>query len=112
MNFTDLTCIKCEKTFEPAWRDDDQAPPNGGLLFISYDNYGSRLFNSENGNEYLVVIICDECADRAADAGNVMHTKRIRIETGRRELRPWREVRLEQADQAAALDDDLEDDLG
>lgn len=76
MKYTDLRCIRCGKGFTtdspPDWKDD--GPPNDGLLFISYGNYGSTVYDPQgNGQEYLLVILCDECAVAQAKSGNVMH---------------------------------------
>ena len=76
MRYTDLDCIRCGKRFTPSITtvDDDEAPPNDGLLFISYGNYGSTVYDPMgNGQEYLLVVLCDECAVTQAREGNVMH---------------------------------------
>jgi hypothetical protein len=76
VKYTDLACIRCGRKFTtdaPEGFTED-GPPNEGLLFISYGNYGSTVYDPlGNGSEYLLVIVCDECATVQARAGNVMH---------------------------------------
>ena len=74
MKYTGLSCIRCGKTFTPSGPDGDDTPPNDGLLFISYGNYGSTVYDPQgNGQEYLLVVLCDECAVGQAREQNVMH---------------------------------------
>ena len=76
MKYTELKCIRCDRSFDSDDRSDD-GPPNDGLLFISYGNYGSTVYDPQgNGQEYLLVIICDDCAVAQAERGNVMHIRK------------------------------------
>jgi hypothetical protein len=45
--------------------------PDGGMIFTSYGNYGSRLYDME-GDKFLRLVICDECVRAAALAGLVL----------------------------------------
>lgn len=81
MKYTDLSCIRCGKTLTtdspPGWSED--GPLNDGLLFIAYGNYGSTVFDPQgNGDEYLVVVLCDGCAVSEAARQNVMHIRKSR----------------------------------
>lgn len=95
MKYADLRCVKCNVTVEPSLAsapDDDEAiPPNDALLFLSYGNYGSRLFDPVDSSEYLLVVICDSCAGRLAADGNVMHvmTERPAVTRRRQSQLPW-----------------------
>ena len=76
MKYTDLKCIRCGRDFStdlPAdWGED--GPPNDGMLFISYGNYGSTVYDPQgNGQEYLLIVLCDECAVSQAREQNVLH---------------------------------------
>ena len=77
MRYTDLRCAKCGTAVEPCMTstqdDEEDIPPCDALLFLSYGNYGSRLFDSVMGDEYLLIIICDSCAAELREAGNVIH---------------------------------------
>jgi hypothetical protein len=75
VKYTDLRCIRCCRTLEPSvWGGGEDVPPADGLLFISYGNYGSTVYDPQgNGDAYLLVVICDDCAVSQAAAGDVMH---------------------------------------
>jgi hypothetical protein len=78
VKYADLSCIRCGRALEPssssARVNDEDVPPAGGLLFISYGNYGSTVYDPQgNGQEYLLVVLCDDCAVAQAQAGNVLH---------------------------------------
>ncbi len=73
MKYTDLNCVRCGKTLTPSGPPGEETPPNDGLLFISYGNYGSTVYDPQgNGQEYLLVVLCDECAVAQAREQNVM----------------------------------------
>ena len=58
----------------PSGPPGEETPPNDGLLFISYGNYGSTVYDPlDGGQEYLLVVICDECAVAQAREQKVMH---------------------------------------
>lgn len=77
MKYVDLNCIRCGKKLTPSILTEiggDDTPPNDGLLFLSYGNYGSTVYDPMgNGQEYLLVVLCDECTVAQAKEGNVMH---------------------------------------
>jgi hypothetical protein len=52
-----MHCIKCQKTLDKI----EENHPGGGIVCHSYGNYGSTVFDSVFGEEYLVFFICDEC---------------------------------------------------
>jgi hypothetical protein len=79
VKYTDLKCIRCGKTFTPSVTDGgDDTPPNDGLLFITYGNYGSTIYDPLDplGQEYLLVVLCDECVVAQAREQNVMHVRK------------------------------------
>lgn len=66
------TCFKCGKKMDPAlanpmdlpWPD---IPPCDGLVFRSYGNYGSTIFDPEGTFEderALEIAVCDECVKK------------------------------------------------
>lgn len=65
-----LPCIKCSKQLESVFKehtfkDEAQPQPADGVFFRSRGNYGSTVWDpggiSRTYDEYLEVIICDEC---------------------------------------------------
>jgi hypothetical protein len=71
-----LPCLKCGKVSPPAMpggSDNLHSPPSHALFFLTYGNYGSTVFDSVLGAEYLLVIICDDCITAAGEEGIVMH---------------------------------------
>jgi len=74
VKYTDLACIRCGSTLPPSVSGGgDDTPPADGLLFTSYGNYGSTVYDPQgNGQEYLVVVLCDSCAVSQAAERNVM----------------------------------------
>lgn len=77
--YTDAHCVICKRSVDPAGPDDMRdIPPADALIFISYGNYGSTLFDSADGSEYLIIIICDTCAAQAAYGGNVLIARKYR----------------------------------
>jgi hypothetical protein len=93
MKYTDLTCLCCGRKFTTEGPQDwDDAPPSEGLLFIARGNYGSTVYDPPPGHEeYLLVVICDQCILDAAGKQNVMHVVHWRqprpVRVGTRE--PW-----------------------
>lgn len=80
----ELPCFKCGKPTKPEMPltgspFDSESPPSSALLFHSYGNYGSTVFDSVMGGEYLLIIICDECAVAAGKAGIVLYCTRARV---------------------------------
>jgi hypothetical protein len=75
MDYTDLSCIRCGKKFTPSGPPGPDTPPNDGLLFITYGNYGSTVYDPCDpfGQEYLCVALCDACVVAQAAEQNVLH---------------------------------------
>ncbi len=74
---SELPCLKCGRETSPAMPSPDtETPPADAMLFISYGNYGSRVFDSVLGNEYLLAVICDQCVTQAGMKGIVLHCRR------------------------------------
>ncbi len=73
MKYTDLSCIRCGRAFVPSGPEGDDTPPGDGLLFISYGNYGSTVYDPMDSQEYLLIVLCDQCAVAQAGKQNVMH---------------------------------------
>ncbi len=72
-----LPCLKCGSQTSPAMPDpDSETPPADAMLFISYGNYGSRVFDSVLADEYLLAVICDRCVTQAGEKGIVLHCRR------------------------------------
>lgn len=47
----------------------DGGPPLDGLIFVSHGNYGSRIYDPgvfDGADQFLRVVVCDECVARAA----------------------------------------------
>jgi hypothetical protein len=59
-----MNCIACRR---PIGGDYDA--PDGALVFTSHGNYGSHLFDSMN--EWLRIVICDDCVRETAVRGEV-----------------------------------------
>jgi len=72
-----LDCFCCGKVMETVW--DQQGDPAGGMMWRSYGNYGSGMFDSMRGNEWLEIVICDDCVDAGAKAGRVTYVERPRV---------------------------------
>jgi hypothetical protein len=98
VKYTDLRCARCDATAEPSVSSafsspaDETIPPNDALLFLSYGNYGSRMFDSADSSQYLLILICDNCAGELRDAGNVMLVTKERpaVTRQRHVQEPWR----------------------
>jgi hypothetical protein len=73
LNMYELPCLICGKVAEPAFGPNRDSPPSDALLFISYGNYGSTVFDSVTGGEYLLTVICDRCITAAGEKGQVLH---------------------------------------
>lgn len=64
-------CFRCGKTMESVRPDRFQAYK--GTQFISHGNYGSTIFDPLTSNEYIEIVICDNCLKENSD--NVSYTK-------------------------------------
>lgn len=62
-----LRCICCKKKLDTAIPKEvqDGNTPYGATIFAARGNYGSTVFDPFDGNEFLVVNICDECLKEA-----------------------------------------------
>lgn len=69
---SDWPCIICGGPLERVGPDEGQ--PNDGVVCTTHGNYGSRIFDSLNG-EYLAFNICDGCLEEKAAEGRVMITR-------------------------------------
>lgn len=63
---TSLKCIICKKGLDPVFPDIDEDchQPSNGLMFISYGNYGSTVFDPPGSTAnltFLQTCICDAC---------------------------------------------------
>jgi hypothetical protein len=85
-----LVCIVCNKQpedigtgFHEEW---EPAQPYGATMFSSYGQYGSTVFDPQDGSQ-IRINVCDECLVAKRDA--VWHAKYVR----QRELtvfsEPW-----------------------
>lgn len=85
MKYTDLSCIRCGKKFDSdGW---DSMAPYGSLLFIARGNYGSTVYDPM-ADEYLLVIICDDCVMAEQEKRNVMRVVPVR-KTAEDIREPW-----------------------
>lgn len=55
-----LRCFKCSKVLKPVWDGNDVNQPNDGVCFETHGNYGSTVFD-ENDGAKLEINICDQC---------------------------------------------------
>jgi hypothetical protein len=66
-----MQCILCGKELEPVMEtlEDGEVclQPYDGTIWESSGNYGSRVFDSIQGEESLVIHICDDCLKAHAD---------------------------------------------
>lgn len=60
-----MICFKCTKELTNVFADsqfEDFRQPDGGLVFKTRGNYGSRVYDPAASAPELVIWICDECA--------------------------------------------------
>jgi hypothetical protein len=94
----ELPCIRCGAVSKPAMTPPPSAdpadwagalrdsPPSDALLFLTYGNYGSTLFDSQDSREYLLVVICDGCVRDAGEQGIVLRCQTARRLTTQRDV--------------------------
>ena len=58
-----MKCIKCRKSLDEIGENH----PGGGIACHSHGNYGSTVFDSIFGEEYLMFFICDECLEASKE---------------------------------------------
>jgi hypothetical protein len=77
MRMGELPCIRCGRETKAAIEGDDAAenPPDEALLFVTYGNYGSAVYDPVDDSQYLMVVICDSCVLDAAGKGIVLHCR-------------------------------------
>lgn len=110
-------CIICGKPLERVSEHGSEAQPSGGIMCETGGNYGSAVWDSEDG-ERLAFSICDPCMVEAGERGRVwtyrefrlILASRRRLVIGREELRgrpyiPWHEG-LAADDEAITMDAD------
>jgi hypothetical protein len=67
-------CFKCNKVLQELF--DDSGSVNGGTLWTSIGNFGSRLFDAmSEADGHLELVICDECLD--AGKTDVVHARKM-----------------------------------
>jgi hypothetical protein len=69
---SDWPCIICGAELQRVWEDEGQ--PNDGVVCTTHGNYGSRVYDSLNG-EYLAFNICDPCLTKAGEQGRIQITR-------------------------------------
>jgi hypothetical protein len=75
-----VPCIACATVLEPVFPADVATSNNipnqvyGGLIFSSYGNYGSFLYDPMDGSR-LEIILCDDCISTAARRKEVVLAK-------------------------------------
>lgn len=76
-------CFCCDKKLE-CEKYNEAFPEQIGIVYdatfwVSYGNYGSRIYDPMSGDENLEIVICDECLKKAADKKRVrrIETKKI-----------------------------------
>lgn len=79
VRFLALPCIVCDKLLTNVFpdrlkEDESQQQPKDGVVFISYGNYGSAVFDSF-GIGYIELNICDSCL--LAKGGNVRWIRKV-----------------------------------
>lgn len=70
----ELKCIKCGTQPKPAFSDDHKIinHPHGATVFTTHGHYGSTVYDSINGNEYIEITVCDSCLVEAAQNDRVL----------------------------------------
>lgn len=77
MNSSTLVpCVICG-LLQPRVMQDTEAQPDHGLMFTTTGNYGSTVFDPDDGTA-LLVIICDGCIVRASEQQRVLTYKKYR----------------------------------
>ena len=61
-----LPCFACGKKLLAAIKKNTNNQPSGAVCFRAPGQYGSRLFDPMNDNEYIEVNICDACLKKNA----------------------------------------------
>jgi hypothetical protein len=56
-----LPCFKCGKTLRNVCPDDTDNQPYEGTVFRTAGHYGSTFWDSIDGDEEIVINICDPC---------------------------------------------------
>ncbi len=76
VNPESFPCLICGKRLERANETYEQQP-NDGIMCETAGNYGSTVFDSQDG-ERLAFNICDECMVKAGAQGRVMTYRKYR----------------------------------
>jgi hypothetical protein len=88
-HMSELPCLACGKPSRPAMPGGGRhSPPSDALLFLTYGNYGSTVFDPVTGEEYLLAVICDACVTAAGRAGHVLRCRKLLPETADELWRP------------------------
>ena len=74
---TTTGCIVCGVELDNVDPNDDANQPYDGVMVSTRGNYGSTVFDPENG-EFLLFIVCDECLVKAGEQGRVLLGQRER----------------------------------
>lgn len=69
-------CIICGKTLKRAWHL--EAQPSDGIMCETAGNYGSTIFDSQDGAR-LAFNICDPCMVKAGSQGRVMTYRKYKL---------------------------------
>lgn len=79
-----LPCIKCGTWLYQAFPEDVEGgavetginQPSWGVSIKCYGNYGSRVIDSFDSEEYVVFSLCDSCLTQAGVEGKVLERRR------------------------------------
>lgn len=68
-----MRCVICRAEIKPALAsDEDINPPSGAVVFSSYGNYGSTVFDPMTNSIHIEIFICDGCLEKEVAEGNVL----------------------------------------
>lgn len=73
-----LSCIVCHKALVNEIDLADNQPRDG-VVCNTHGNYGSRVYDSLNANEYLEFNVCDDCLVKASNRGEIVHVTRTTL---------------------------------
>lgn len=87
----EVSCFKCGKQIKKEYHNNDPtalSAVHNGLIFRTSGNYGSTIFDPITIEEYLEVIICDDCCKVNKESiKHISNIKRSQIVTA--EVKPF-----------------------
>lgn len=81
-----LPCFVCGKQLESVFAEHAPTQPGDAVIFSTYGQYGSTVFDPQD-NSQILVNICDPCLLERKD--RVWHLRYVRQEAQEIFSRPW-----------------------